>query len=404
MKLFEEKKRNDRTARKRSETWFTLLDRSSIPEVQRTRELLEEWFAIFPESSDGRNKIDLSSTFRNTKDDRGVLSAFFELYCHALLHHQGFTCEARHHTKDPNYEFRVFQNGTPVFCMECVTVSGMSNEEYNIRKTIDFIYDELDERLGSPNFFIAVSVEKEGSRMPAVSNIIPALEKWLAGLDPDEAAKAAKPGKWLTATPAPYRKDVVDDGGWHLSFVAIPKKNKARGEPGSRPIGMEDQGFKWVRTADTLRKRLTEKAKKYGALDLPYIIAVNVTDMYADSRDVSSVLVGTEGIHDLDSSGEYKLTEVRLRSFWHDAKKPRKTQVSAVLSVVGLFPDGIAKKSPLLWLNPWAEKKLDPAFWRAATMRIEPQNSRTEPITVKEIPGMRPWGILGLHSNWPYEE
>ena len=102
---------------KRSETWFTYLNRSARPEVSRVRELLEKWFDIFSESEDGLNKRDLFRTFRNGDDGRAVLSAFFEMYCHALLHHQGFTCEARPHTQDKNYDFMVNRGTEPVFCV-----------------------------------------------------------------------------------------------------------------------------------------------------------------------------------------------------------------------------------------------------------------------------------------------
>ncbi|MBU1672318.1 MAG: hypothetical protein KKF41_10495 [Actinobacteria bacterium] len=400
--MFDDVNREYMGPSKRSETWFSFLNRSGRLEVARVRELLEKWFDIFPESEDGLNKRDLLSTFRNEDDDRAVLSAFFEMYCHALLYHQGFVCEARPHTKDKNFDLLAKRNNKPEFCLECTTVSGVSNQEFKANKVVNYIYDELDERVLSPNFFLFVKVEQEGSQMPAVSRIAPRLNSWIQSLDLEEVTRqAAGNSSWLVNPPSLCKLDLVDPRGWHLTFIVIPKKENARGKPDVRPIGMESAGAKWVKFDRALRKRLEEKARRYGQLSLPYIIAVDGLDLYADEDDFETVLTGTEGIHELDNTGCERLEEVRLQNFWYGPAGPRNRKVSGVLSAVYLTPNQAASKVPLLWLNPWAEHVLNSNLWQGPKKVLRPKDSITKPLEVHAVPGNVGYEILDLDPNWP---
>lgn len=402
--LFDEIDRGYMGPSKRSETWFSYLNRSARPEVARVRALLEKWFDIFPESEDGLNKRDLYQTFRNEDDDRAVLSAFFEMYCHALLYHQGLICEARPHTREKNFDFLAKRNNRPEFCLECTTVSGASDQEFKANKVVNYIYDELDERVLSPDFFLFVRVEEEGSQMPAVSQIAPRLNSWLKTLDLKEVTRQAEGNSsWLVNPPDLYKLDVVDPRGWHLIFIVIPKKENARGKPDVRPIGIEFGGAKWVKFDRALQKRLEEKARKYGQLSLPYIIAVDGLDLYADEDDFETVLTGTEGIHEFNGTGKDSLVEVRLKNFWYGPAGPRNRRVSGVLSAVYLTPDKVASKMPVLWLNPSAEQVLDPDLWQGPKRVLVHQDSITDPLKVDEVQGKAGWEILGLNPTWPQD-
>ena len=54
--------------------------------------------------------------------------------------------------------------------------------------------------------------------------------------------------------------------------------------------------------------------------------------------------------------------------FWRTRKRARNRQVSAVLLIEELMPWSVARKTPMLWHNPWAERPLDPNIWQGPQM------------------------------------
>jgi len=71
-----------------AESDFHWLNRSARPEANHIRDLLERWFHDFISSA----KSDLRSRMRSA-DDRQYMSAFYELYFHALGRYQGYTMD-----------------------------------------------------------------------------------------------------------------------------------------------------------------------------------------------------------------------------------------------------------------------------------------------------------------------
>lgn len=88
MNLFDQVERTYMGPASNAEPDFPFLNRSARKEMVKVRNLLEDWFEAFPESS----KIDLRSRFRS-QDNRQHQAAFFEIYCHALMQGMGFEVE-----------------------------------------------------------------------------------------------------------------------------------------------------------------------------------------------------------------------------------------------------------------------------------------------------------------------
>ena len=84
---------------------------------------------------------------------------------------------------------------------------------------------------------------------------------------------------------------------FNLTFSPIPKSEEARGRAGVRPVGaIMPLDIRLVRTHDDIRAAVEGKATKYGATDLPLVIAVNVVDDFFDDVDVLNALFGEEQI------------------------------------------------------------------------------------------------------------
>lgn len=85
MNLFDDIERTDLGRATYSETGFRYLNRSARSDVRRVRELLESWFARYP----NEHQSDLARRFR-AAGRRGLEPPFFELFLHELLLRLGF--------------------------------------------------------------------------------------------------------------------------------------------------------------------------------------------------------------------------------------------------------------------------------------------------------------------------
>jgi len=123
MKLFDDFERTFRGPAEYSKSDFDYLNRSDRIEAERIRALLEEWFERYPD----QDKVEFASRFRQS-DNRQFLSAFFELYLHALLSELDYEIEVHPDlptsaTRSP--DFLAMRNGETAFYMEATLATGI---------------------------------------------------------------------------------------------------------------------------------------------------------------------------------------------------------------------------------------------------------------------------------------
>ena len=90
----------------------------------------------------------------------------------------------------------------------------------------------------------------------------------------------------------------------------------------------------WLRTDEDIRDAVEVKAKKYGELSLPLVVAVNVKSEHCDNVDVNNALFGDETIELTplpDKSHLAKLGQRRPNGIWLGSAGPRNRLVSAIL-------------------------------------------------------------------------
>jgi len=126
-----------------------------------------------------------------------------------------------------------------------------------------------------------------------------------------------------------------------------------------------------------LRKNLRDKTYRYGNFERPYIIAINTLPII-DGEVLRTVLFDEDGL-------------------WSQ-ERGKKQRVSAVLFISGLRYTNIARSTPILWHNPWAEYPLDNVLWQGPQMVYDTQNKIAQ---LKE--GRTIWEMLHLHPDWPNE-
>ncbi len=389
MTLFDELDRIARRPKRYGEPLFEYWNTSDRPSVAANRALLERWFASFPEQC----RADLRARFRSC-DDSQHLSAFWELYLHELLSSMGFTVQCHPPTGEglgTHPDFLVSLGGETVFYLEA-TLAGPSREESAEEARTAQVYDAIN-RLDSPNFFLGLRVRGAPATPPAAARLRPQLERWLATLDPDEIGRTLERGGLHALPTFPWSHD-----GWDVIFFPVPKRAENRGKPGVRPIGLSMTGLIDVDVHTSVRSSIAAKATKYGHLDLPLIVAINVLEEFVDLRLVLDGLLGQECVVELqhpDGSSEH-WNDRNPDGAWRGPSGPRNTRVSAALVGLRLSVWDLAQNTPTLVHNPWAGRPMPQELWSMPQLAPNKQSLRLETKV-----GRNAGQILNVTTPWP---
>ncbi len=359
--LFDDIPRAETRPARNAEPLFTYLNTTARPHFAEARKMLEGWFARLPED----DRPGLRGRFRKTKD-RHHLGAFWELYVHEVFTRLGYRLEP--HPDVPGTsnhpDFLVVADDV-AFYLEATMAMGVEDLSPHQKRAHDLL-DELN-RLEIPNFVVRPHVEFVGPDTPRTKPLRRALERWTAGLDPDELWKqyqddgeAALPSwSWTNA-------------GWLVHFTAMPLRETLRGRPDIRPVGSHMVGGATLRRDDVeIRKSVEDKAGKYGALDLPHVVAVLGTSHFLDDLDVQEALFGSEE-HLRDQLQEHPAASRHPRQLdgaLLGPGGPRNQVISAVLVGDGLTPSNVTREEPTLWMNPLASSPIE-ADWPFPTFEF----------------------------------
>jgi len=364
MQLFDYLDRHSSRPFLQSEPAFSFLNQAAEPYVARIRDLLEEWFDSWPEE----NKRQLRGRFRS-KRNHEHWAAFFELYCHALLRELGFNMLVEPSpdlNKSTRPDFLVQQNGKPLFYMEC-RLDGDANEITTSQARLNQVIDAVN-KLDSPDFFLKVDIKKIGPQAPRISQLRSFLRENLTQVEYAEVSATFIDSGF---TDIPFWTWYRD--GWELVFRPIPKYD-ARNKAGLRTVGIQVHDVRMIDSLSSIRRTLQSKrAERYGELAHPYVIGLNVLDVFADETDIYDVLFGHSPFFTAQNE-----------------------QVSAVLVAMQLTPGSIASKTPTLWHNPFARRKLSPNIWQCPQIVLDGKTSE-----YRMIEGISGHEIFSLQSTWP---
>lgn len=363
---------------------FDYLNASARTEAGEVRGALERYFERYPE----QHRKDLRSRLRSVID-RQHLAATFELILHEVLLSSGCVIEEIEPTvpaSNSRPDFLVRASDGQRFYLEAVVPSGLSNVQAGAERRMDDALHAIDQ-VNSGSFYLSVFTEGLPEQPVPVGALRKSIQEWVGGLDYD-AVKAA----WDVDRARPRFEQTHH--GAQFRIEPIPRSTK----PGSLPdraIGVRMGGVKTVEDHVSIREAVIKKANRYGALDLPFIVAVNSMGEFSKEDQAVMALFGTEAVGvRLTEDGGYETVERRVPDgVWYGPHGPRKTGVSAVLSTEGLTPWSLGQRPTRLLLNPWAKHPLTPPI----------------PIDVRQVekdhlmskPGKSLRDVLGLPEDWP---
>jgi hypothetical protein len=116
-----------------------------------------------------------------------------------------------------------------------------------------------------------------------------------------------------------------------------------------------------LRRHDDIRAAVEGKATKYGALDLPLVVAVNILDDFCEDLDIWNALFGEERLVTVRQADGQWLDRWGPRvpnGVWRGRDGPRSTLVSAVVVTHQLSPSNLRTRAVELIHNPWAARPL----------------------------------------------
>ena len=380
MILFDDNERDYHLPKTECESSYHFFNRSARPAIGLIRDKIESWLSAYP----AEHRAELVARFR----DDEFFSPWYELFLHQMFLHMGAALEVHPEVGDQNKrpEFLVDLQSTR-FVVEAALFNEESVKEKNQSKSLGYVYDEIN-KLNVPFFLSVHRIVCPAHMQFSPKRIKAFLTRELAQIDPDELIKNNQFHQM------PRLK--FEDNGASIEFGVLPK-SKAGRQKKSRVIGMKTRGFGVTRGSSEhrLRKSLEAKGKKYGKLNMPYLITVNTLGQISlDKSELLGALFGTEQEYVPAGSDECHIRTLD-DGFWGTASNPKYTRVSGVLLGMAL-PWSIPRMELTIFRNPWAKWPLAEIDWPFPVC-----NRQDDSRLLETGPCFDLASLFGLPRDWP---
>lgn len=387
--LFDDIERTEQRPKREREPIFDYCNSSARCGIAALRGILQKWFDIYP----AQGKQDLRARLRSSIDGQHK-SAFWELYLHELFNRIKYQLSVHPTIKGSANlpDFLVSEGRNPKFYLEA-TVAGLpsvkdAGAEARLSEVVDLI-----NKMETPDYLLELQYRGVPDTPPPVGKLRKALTQWLRSLD-------------FKAIDAAYRMQDFDlvpkfefkHQGLTLFFSPIPKSAKTRGTTDARSIGVIMGEAHLLTTDEDIREAIEQKAKKYGKLSLPLVIAVNVVSEHCDDIDINNALFGSEAIQftrHADGSVDDGANVRQPNGIWYGKKGARNRNVSAVLIGCQIDPYKAGIETPELFHNPYAKNPVNLSDYPL------PQSLPDHTTSTIKKAGRKASEFLRLPTPWP---
>jgi hypothetical protein len=278
IRLFDDKERLKAGPALHNGDTYTAYNDSADPDMTLLRDLLSNWFDLYPDSE----KADLKALFKVK-----LHHAFFELFIYRLFTALGYqlTVHPDLPGTDKHPDFLAVK-GEQRFYLEAKFMDMQSREEQAKERRQNALLDALN-TVDARNFLLCIQTItfKDGSQ-PNGKKIIRFFNEQLAGHEP-EVYRAELEATGFTHMPAV----IFDDEQVTIKVKLMPKAEQLRGTD-SRAIASLPAGFKIGNDSERIREALETKATRYGRPDLPFIICLNKQSVRFDVHEMQEALYG----------------------------------------------------------------------------------------------------------------
>jgi hypothetical protein len=265
-----------------------------------------------------------------------------------------------------------------------------SRSEEAARSRVGQVIDAVNE-LNSSDFTLSVDIKGSLDATPPLSAMKSGISSWLTALDYQEESQNYREGGWRALPIHVYRF-----GLWELECRAFPYRSKT---PAShrRLIGIGPGDTRMSAVAENTRTKISSKVGRYGKLDAPYAVAVNVLEHGTENIDLVNALFGSEiYVANIGHDGSHMDGHLTRKpdGLWTSPGGAKNTRVSQVLVGSPVLPWHISTAPLRLFENPFAAQPLESALSRLPRGVVE-----NEQIVMKD--GMNLGELFELPESWP---
>lgn len=383
--VFDEIERTNSSPMKNNDSYFNFYNNSSLPAMVSVRVLIEKCISNYP-----RNEVkELISRLRSG-DDIHFKSASFELFLHEILIRQGY--ELTLHPELPNGspnkpDFLVKNKIGEEFYLEAVlaTEKNELDKGGELRKGV--VIDSLSAK-PHENFMVAIDDKGSPKSPPSGNKLLKIIHKWLDTLDPDEIICEIERNGLDSIPPLEWEHD-----GWYLQIRPIPLSPEKRTKS-SNLVGISGMGGGWVDLWSPIRNAIKLKGGRYGELDKPHIVAVNLGSFHLERIDEMQALFGEERLVFQRGSNAEPRMERAKNGAWYGEKGPQYKRVSAAWLFNDLHASSLAVRKSTIYLNPWANYQVP------ESLKIFPHAILNE-SKMNWVGGLSLRNSLELPEGWP---
>ena len=251
------------------------------PVCENVRLKLDEWISQYPED----HRWELCQRIKASANEFD--SELFELLFHEVLRRLGLGLKIHPDLPDEvekKPDFLVTDDDGNSLYIECVLATGRSEAEVAAENLIHSIYQKLDEKLRSPDYFWSVQVLSQDPQTPKAGAIIYEVAGWMRELDREKVVADFDELGFETSY-----KFLWSNGPWRIEFIPIPKDPAKVGIP-HRPVGILRGGVQLLSDDRAILEAADFKAKRYGDGARPLAIAINATSIMVDGIDFQDAM------------------------------------------------------------------------------------------------------------------
>lgn len=380
MLLFDDIPRTNSRPRLEAEGMFEYLNSSGRPGMEAIRSLLDEWFVLVPPA----HAADMARRFGKGKSPGQHEGAFWELYMHTLLRKLGFGVQI-HPSPSPDGtahpDFLATRFSDQRMYVEAKVVM-RAEEDAKAEQRVNKMWDALS-RMDSPNFFLAAEFRGASKADIDCKKLCNDLERWLDRLDHTEMRR-----RHFDDLPSiTFAPD-----GLELTFRPIPKLPQMQRVKGTRTVGVRSpMELREIEVHQRIRGAVGKKAKKYGGIAAPFILALNVQDEFCEWSDIADALFGdVEATLIRSKAGTVRNVGRCRNGALFGPQGPKNRQVSAVLVAEQMSPTTLRTHKVHFVHNPYAAHPI-PADWFPFPQVLADSNG-----TLRESPGTLTADILEI--------
>jgi hypothetical protein len=386
-------------ARRRSETVWQFLERSSQPEAVAARAQWDDWLSRMPQGA-------RDAFIRRLQDrtDGQVRAVLAELITFALLDSVYPAVEIDPATgSGSRADFAV---GMPVRTyFEVKRPSPSKGLVTNARRQGD-IAGALA-KIDSPDFWLDVQVRSD-AHVPSMRRVRQEAEDWLASLDyeaevqrrreyqRDRLAGANEEMPGLDAGPAERAAYLAagrplvppaferSGAGWSVRITAHPRAADQRGS-GQFTIGIRSAGEAHVETVAELQAAVRQKLKQHTGLAHPLVVVLDLSSPIIEDHDIAAMLYGPVTTTVADPATSVATTRERHEGIWPEPPR-QPVRPAAVLTFRGIWL-GSREATAELWLPPDSVSPLLPGPWIVRTLAADGlgvEKFSRRPLTVSD--------------------